>query len=87
MKLDTALCSLLMTTFTQARSFNFKGDDLKTDVNHIYVRVGRDATREGSNTVARENGFHGVMSNTVLHKIQAHMIDCKRLAFVLLSGH
>ena len=29
MKLDTATCSLLMTTFTQARSFNFKGDDLK----------------------------------------------------------
>ena len=47
MKLDTASCSLLMTTLTQAKNFNFKGDDLKTDVNHIYVRVCRDATREG----------------------------------------
>ena len=47
MKLDTASCSLLMTAFTQARSFDFKGDNLKTDVNHIYVMVSRDATREG----------------------------------------
>ena len=47
MKLDTASCSLLMTTFTQARSFNFKEDDLKANVNHIYVRISRDATREG----------------------------------------
>ena len=58
----------------------------KTDVNHVYVRVSRDATREGSNTAARENGFHGAMSNTVLRKMQTHMIDYKRLTFVLLSG-
>ena len=30
-----------------------------------------DATREGQNTVARENGFDVAMSNTVLRKIQS----------------
>ena len=59
----------------------------KTDVNRTYVRVGHDATREGSNTVARENGCHGAMSNTVLRKKKTPMIDYKRLAFVFKSGH
>ena len=69
MKLDTASCRLLMTTFTQAKSVRFKGD-LKTDVNHNYVRARHDATREGSSTVAKENGFHRAMCKTVLRKIQ-----------------
>ena len=85
-KLDTAWCSSLMTTFTQARILILKVTMCKTNVNHIYFRVSRDATREGSNTVARENDFHWAMSNTVLRKIQTPMIDCKRLAIVLLSG-
>ena len=29
MKLGTASCSLVMTTFMQAKSFDYKGDDLK----------------------------------------------------------
>ena len=39
------------------------------------------------NIVARKHGFHGTMSNTRLRKIHMTMIDCERLAFVLLSGH
>ena len=37
-----------------------------------------------SNTVARESGFHEAMLNTVLRKIQAPMIDCKRLTYCLV---
>ena len=58
-KLVTASCSLLMTTFTKLKVLISRGAISKTDVTHTFVRISHDANRQGSNTVPRENGFHG----------------------------
>ena len=70
MKLDTASFSLVMTTFTQRISFNFKCNDLTKACYHTFVRVSRDVTREWSNNAGRKNDVHGAMPKPTSSLIQ-----------------